>query len=174
MPRGTIMKIRHGVLALLLSATCVNQPDEATESAKSALGVLPPTESATWSRVGFSNLPDGRYAQALAFDEARQVVVVFGGMTSSPDGSTSAQQDTWEWSPAQGAWTARTIAGAKPAARTGAAMAYDSARKIFVLFGAVPAAATTTRTPGSGIRQPACGRTRLVQALSPARAASTA
>jgi N-acetylneuraminic acid mutarotase len=129
------MKIRHGVLALLLSATCVNQPDEATESAKSALGVLPPTESATWSRVGFSNLPDGRYAHALAFDETRQVVVVFGGMTSSPDGSTTAQQDTWEWSPAQGAWTARTIAGAKPAARTGAAMAYDSARKIFVLFG---------------------------------------
>jgi len=32
---------------------------------------------------------------------------------------------------------------------------------------AVPAAATTTRTPGSGIRQPACGRTRLAQAPRP-------
>jgi len=33
------------------------------------------------------------------------------------------------------AWTARTIAGTTPAARTGAAMAYDSIRKVFVLFG---------------------------------------
>ena len=129
------MKLRHGVLALLLSATCVNQADDGTETSRSALGVVPPTESATWSRVGSSNLPDGRYAHALAFDETRQVVVMFGGMTNSPDGSMNPQQDTWEWSPVQGAWKARTIVGAKPAARTGAAMAYDSIRKKFVLFG---------------------------------------
>jgi N-acetylneuraminic acid mutarotase len=129
------MKIRHGVLALLLSATCVNQPDEATESAKSALGVLPPTESATWSRVGFSNLPDGRYAHALAFDETRQVVVVFGGMTSSPDGSTTAQQDTWEWDPATGAWTDKSGSGTKPSARSQHSMIFDSKAGKILLFG---------------------------------------
>ena len=66
------MKLRHGVLALLLSATCVNQADDGTETSRSALGVVPPTESATWSRVGSSNLPDGRYAHALAFDETHR------------------------------------------------------------------------------------------------------
>jgi MYXO-CTERM domain-containing protein len=129
------MRIRHGVLALLLSTNCVNQADEGPESTKVALGVVPPTESATWTRVGASNLPDGRYAHALAFDETRQVAVLFGGMVSSSDGSMTAQQDTWEWSPAEGAWKARIVTGAKPAARTGAAMAYDSVRKVFVLFG---------------------------------------
>jgi hypothetical protein len=96
---------------------------------------VPPTESAIWKRVGANNLPDGRYAQASAFDEIRQVVVMFGGMASSPNAPMNAQQDTWEWSPAGGAWKARTIAGAAPAARTGAAMAYDSIRNKFVLFG---------------------------------------
>jgi hypothetical protein len=129
------MKSRHGVLVLLLSTACVDQANTPTESNTSALGLVPPTESATWKRAGASNLPDGRYAQALAFDETRQVVVMFGGMVSSPDGSMNAQQDTWEWSPVQGAWKARTIAGAAPAARTGAAMAYDPIRNKFVLFG---------------------------------------
>ena len=129
------MKNRCGVLALLLCTACLNQANETTESARAALGVLPATESATWKRVGASNLPDKRYAHALAFDETRQVVVMFGGLVIASDGSLNPQQDTWEWSPALGAWTARTIAGAKPAARTGAAMVYDSLRSKFVLFG---------------------------------------
>ena len=129
------MKGRHVVLVLLLSTACVDQANAPTESTTSALGAVPPTESAIWKRVGANNLPDGRYAQASAFDEIRQVVVMFGGMASSPNAPMNAQQDTWEWSPAGGAWKARTIAGAAPAARTGAAMAYDSIRNKFVLFG---------------------------------------
>ena len=128
------MKARHGALALFLSFACTDQAVP-TESAKSALGVLPSTENATWKRVGATTLPDGRYAHALAFDETRQVVVMFGGMVTSSDGSMNPQQDTWEWNPSQSAWNSRTIAGAKPAARTGAAMAYDSVRSKFVLFG---------------------------------------
>ena len=126
------MKARHGVLALVLSTACVNQTEE---TAQSALGVVPATESAVWTRMSANNLPDGRYSHALAFDETRQVVVLFGGIAMSSDGSTSAQQDTWEWSPALGAWKDRTSAGTKPAARNGAAMAYDSVRDKFVLFG---------------------------------------
>ena len=129
------MKVRYGLLALLLSATCMNQEDEATESAASALGTVPATETATWKRVGASDLPDKWYAHAIAFDEAREVVVIFGGMADSSDGTQAAQQDTWEWSPTLGAWKSRTIAGTKPPARTGAAMAYDSVRSKFVLFG---------------------------------------
>ncbi|HJX63860.1 MAG TPA: kelch repeat-containing protein, partial [Polyangia bacterium] len=126
------MKARHGVLALLVLNACTDQADESTTA---ALGVLPSTESATWKRVGASNLPDARYAQAVAFDETRQVVVMFGGMVTNPDGTITPQQDTWEWSPALGAWKVRTIAGAKPSARSGAALAYDSVRSKFVLFG---------------------------------------
>jgi len=129
------MKARHGLLALLLSCACTDQADVPTESATAALGVLPATESAAWKRVGSSNLPDPRYSHALAFDETRQVAVMFGGMVTSPDGSMNPQQDTWEWSPVLGAWKVRTIAGAKPAARSGAAMAFDSLRNKFVLFG---------------------------------------
>ena len=128
------MKARYGALALFLSSACTDQAVP-TESATSALGVVPSTENATWKRIGANTLPDGRYAHALAFDDARQVAVMFGGMAMSSDGSMNPQQDTWEWSPALGAWNARTIAGAKPAARSGAAMAYDSVRSKFVLFG---------------------------------------
>jgi len=63
------MKIRHGVLALLLSATCVNQPDEATESAKSASASCLPRSPPPGAASASATSPDGRYAQALAFDE---------------------------------------------------------------------------------------------------------
>ena len=65
------MKGRHGVLVLLLSTACVDQANAPTESTTSALGAVPPTESAIWKRIGANNLPDGRYAQASAFDERR-------------------------------------------------------------------------------------------------------
>jgi hypothetical protein len=74
--------------------------------------------------------------QAAAFDEARKVLVVFGGLFADlSSGTASLNQDTWEWSPATGKWTNRTAEGAKPDARSGAAMVYDSARAKLVLFG---------------------------------------
>ena len=135
------MKPRNGAIAaLLFLATCNEdvQKDNSPniESAKAALGVVPPTEVAVWQKVGSSTTPDPRYLQAAAFDETRKVVVMFGGTNSDPNtGTSSPNKETWEWSPATGKWTNRTTAGASPAARSGAAMVFDSVRNKFVLFG---------------------------------------
>jgi hypothetical protein len=135
------MKASQGaVVGLLILATCngeVQKGDLSTpESARAALGVSPPSEVAVWQKVGSTTTPDGRYLQAAAFDETRQVVVMFGGTTMDPNsGTTSPNKETWEWSPATGKWTARTGTGVAPDARSGAAMVFDSARGKFVLFG---------------------------------------
>jgi len=135
------MKPRNGaVIALLLLATC-NEESQApvsptVESAREALGKLPASEVATWTKVGSSTIPDGRYLQAAAFDESRKVVVMFGGEIFNPNmGNGSPSQETWEWSPATGKWNNRTGTGTAPDARSGAAMVYDSTRAKFVLFG---------------------------------------
>lgn len=135
------MKLQNtSIAALLLLATCAEgtEPESTptVESAKRELGKVPASEVAVWQKVGSSNSPDGRYLQAAAYDEARKVVVMFGGITTYPSsGASSLSQDTWEWSPATGEWTKRTLDAAKPDPRSGAAMVYDSARAKFILFG---------------------------------------
>ncbi|MGI6394399.1 MAG: Kelch repeat-containing protein [bacterium] len=73
--------------------------------------------------------PTARWGHALAYDSARGKVVLFGGWTDSYSG---IDDDTWEWDGNN--WTLRnpTI---KPSARSGHALAYDSARGKVVLFG---------------------------------------
>ena len=135
------MKPRNtAIIALLALATCNEEArkDDSSniESAKAALGVIPPSEVAVWQKVGSTTTPDGRYLQAAAFDETRQVVVMFGGTNMDPSsGTTSPNKETWEWSPTTGKWTNRTGAGTTPDARSGAAMVFDSVHGKFVLFG---------------------------------------
>ena len=135
------MKPRNGaIVALLFLATCNQEArkDDSSnvESAQAGLGVVPPSEVAVWHKVGSSSNPDGRYLQALAFDESRKVFVMFGGTSMSPNtGTVTPNQETWEWSPATGKWTNRTGAGTAPDARSGAAMVFDSVRGKMLLFG---------------------------------------
>ncbi|HEY5283873.1 MAG TPA: kelch repeat-containing protein, partial [Polyangia bacterium] len=154
------MKPRNGaIIALLLLATCSEETrtsdptnpgiaqetanvepatsEPATiESARVALGKVPTSEVAIWKKVGASDIPDGRYLQAVAFDEARKVVVMFGGeIMNTSMGTGAPSQETWEWSTATGKWTNRSGSGTAPDARSGAAMVYDSSRKKVVLFG---------------------------------------
>jgi hypothetical protein len=68
---------------------------------------------------------EGTYA--LAYDAARQEVVLFGGITNA-----GLVNDTWVWNGSD--WTQRFPATSPPA-RAGHAMAYDSARGQVVLFG---------------------------------------
>jgi hypothetical protein len=63
----------------------------------------------------------------MAYDAARQRVVLFGGV----DG-TGYRADTWEWNGSN--WSPRTTASG-PSARRAHAMAYDAARQRVVLFG---------------------------------------
>jgi hypothetical protein len=135
------MKPRNGALAsLLFLATCTEaEPNPATStnsvSPRLALGKVPASEVATWKKVGASVVPDERYLQAVAFDETRKVLVMFGGLAAPYGNSPTPRQDLWEWSPATGAWTDRTPTGTKPAIRSGAELVFDSTRNKFVMFG---------------------------------------
>ena len=139
------MKTRKGaIVALLVLATCSEEardsnsspPTTAIESSHHDLGAIPATESAVWQKLGSSTTPDPRYLQAVAFDSARGVAVMFGGTNMSPNGGmVTPNQETWEWSTTTGKWTNRTGTGTTPDARSGAAMVYDSKRAKLVLFG---------------------------------------
>ncbi len=83
-----------------------------------------------WTQRTPAASPPGRAAHAMAFDSARGVVVLFGGVAMN--GSPAVVADTWEWNGTN--WTQRTPATAPPARQTHA-MAYDSARGVTVLFG---------------------------------------
>lgn len=72
--------------------------------------------------------PSAREECTLSYDEARDVMVLFGGS----DGTYYS--DTWEYSTATGSWTLRESVGPM-AARFGQAGAYDPDRGMVVIFG---------------------------------------
>jgi hypothetical protein len=136
---------KSAVPALLLLATCCDR-DPGTrprvESSRAALGTVPATEKATWTRLGPPAVPVARYLQSAAFDETRKVLVMFGGLTV---GYQRDDRELWEWNPAAGTWTNRTPAGVNPSARKAASMVFDSAHNKFEIFGGrvvVPGAGT--------------------------------
>lgn len=84
---------------------------------------------ARWLRRDSRQAPPHRHRHAMVVDSRRGRVVLFGGEGSS---SSDLRGDTWEWDGDQ--WTERTMTSA-PSPRADAAMAYDSARGVVVLFG---------------------------------------
>lgn len=76
--------------------------------------------------------PGAIAAHASAFDPSRGVTVVFGGGVPGVNGSSVVlSRETWEWDGA--AWQSRNVLG--PAARCGAAMAYDPVNQRVLLHG---------------------------------------
>ena len=146
------------LVGMFFLATCGENPHDGhpvnIELGTRALGQVPPSEVAVWQKVSSSTVPDDRYLEAVAFDEARQVVVVFGGMKYSSEGVLGPCQETLEWSPKTGHWTDRSESadvtnpanaadpGSAPEARSGAAMVFDSVRSKLVLFGGRAASGT--------------------------------
>jgi hypothetical protein len=142
---------RSAAVVLLLFSTCnqdnpANTPGPGVEFSHAALGVVPASEVATWTRIAPSALvsPDPRYLQSAAFDETRKVLVMFGGQREIHEGNgpvaepLPASQYLWEWDPATGRWTNRNPSGDKPSQpnpRAGASMVFDSNRSKFVIFG---------------------------------------
>ncbi len=87
-------------------------------------------ESPTW-RIVERPLPPQRSDHAMAYDVARDRLVLFGGEARS-----GFLGDTWEWDGAR--WRDVTPStSASPSARKGMAMAYDTERERIVLFGGV-------------------------------------
>ncbi|MBK8974736.1 MAG: hypothetical protein IPM29_02310 [Planctomycetes bacterium] len=89
------------------------------------LGALLPSQ-ATWQM----RIWGGRHGHALAYDSARDRIVLFGGIADELN--FVYLSDTWEWD--GNTWTERTPA-VSPPARVDHALAYDSARGRIVLFG---------------------------------------
>jgi hypothetical protein len=78
--------------------------------------------------------PSGRLGHAMAYDAARGVTVLFGGSTGrGPGGLPYVNGETWEWDGT--VWTELVVTGPSP--REFAAMAYDAARGVTVLFGGI-------------------------------------
>ena len=79
-----------------------------------------------WTQRFPENFPEPRHAHAMAYDSARGVTVLFGGL------SWGWVDDTWEWDGTN--WT-QIFPTNNPSRRLGHAMAYDSEREVTVLFG---------------------------------------
>jgi hypothetical protein len=73
------------------------------------------------------NGPTWRNWAAIAYDDARNVLVVHGGL----QGPGKSFDETWEWDGKT--WTKFTVPG--PGAREGSLMVYDAARQAMILFG---------------------------------------
>lgn len=79
-------------------------------------------DGVTWTpRAGG---PPGRFNHAMAYDEVRQVVVLFGGTSTQP------LADTWEWNGTS--WTQRFPTTSPPAFANGS-MVFDPVRGVVVL-----------------------------------------
>jgi hypothetical protein len=87
--------------------------------------------SGSWTNrtPGSGSSPSPRTRASAAYDPARGVVVLFGGM--QPDGGPLG--DLWEWNGAS--WAPETPSGAQPSPRMLAQMAYDPNAGGVVLFG---------------------------------------
>ena len=82
-----------------------------------------------WFRYGPSSSPPARDRSAMAFDQARRRVTLFGGVVLSGGGNAN---DTWEWD--GGGWQQLSLGNA-PTPRIGHALAYDPVRRGLVAFG---------------------------------------
>ncbi|MBM3124910.1 MAG: hypothetical protein FJZ87_07510 [Chloroflexi bacterium] len=80
-----------------------------------------------WLNVYPSIFPSGRVNHAMAYDENRGMVVMFGGYNDN-----GALDDTWEW---DGFTWANKCTCNHPSARYGHEMFYDPLRKKVVLYG---------------------------------------
>lgn len=86
-------------------------------------------DGARWTPIAPATAPPGRTEFSLAYDERRARVVLFGGR-----GAAGRLSDVWEWDGTS--WTDRTPPTVYvPAARTGASLIYDPARRRVVVFG---------------------------------------
>ena len=85
-------------------------------------------DGATWTKHHSAVSPIGRMDAGMAYDDARQQVVLFGGL----DQTGSAIDQTWTW---DGLRWIRVLPEQYPPARSRAAMAYDAAAGKIVLFG---------------------------------------
>lgn len=87
-------------------------------------------DGSTWTLRTPATSPPARAMHELAYDAARQRVVLFGGASQPFGGNPLA--DTWEWDGTN--WLQRSSTAVPPARRS-FGMTFDSARQRVVMFG---------------------------------------
>jgi hypothetical protein len=89
-----------------------------------------------WAQRFPAHSPEGRAAQAMAYDSKRGRIVIFGGFTDPALANQVAlfRNDTWQWQ--NGDWS-KIETATMPSPRYYSTMAYDSDRDRMVLFGGV-------------------------------------
>ena len=92
-----------------------------------AAGALLVVVTVATPRADASDAPSPRWGHAMAYDSARDRIVLFGGADSLED----RMADTWEWS--GDGWMRLPATGPPP--RAYAAMAFDPVREVVVLHG---------------------------------------
>jgi hypothetical protein len=96
---------------------------------REAVGETLEFDGASWMRVT-TNGPSARIGGAMAFDDARDVAVLFGGAAFDP---LRRLGDLWEWDGVT--WRQPELTSPRPAARVTSGMAFDPRRREIVLFG---------------------------------------
>ena len=98
---------------------------------------------ASWYQQAGTPSPGARASAAMAYAGSDQLVL-FGGLGLTSAGARTSLGDTWLWT--SDGWTsASTQGGPGPAARTGAALAFDQTHGEAVLFGGQSAAGAGPR-----------------------------
>lgn len=87
-------------------------------------------DGTNWTQLAVGG-PPTRWTHGMTYDSVREVIVLFGGLTTA-DGAT-AMNDTWEWDGA--AWTEVTTTNAPSPRGVHGAMAFDPVRERIVLRG---------------------------------------
>lgn len=86
-----------------------------------------------WTDAGIP-FAEPRAGLALAYDDARDEAIGFGGSFKPPTTDEVVLDETYRWSTTTG-WDDVAVVGGRPPARVEAAMAYDSNRSRVLLFG---------------------------------------
>lgn len=101
-------------------------------------------ESGGWRELATPG-PGARSEAAMAYDEARERVVLFGGYRLDDQAETIRLGDTWEWDGSS--WREVRVPG--PSARNGASLAYSPVHRGVILSGGNGPSAETWRFDGA-------------------------
>lgn len=107
---------------------------ENAASGRDGSAILARAQALWRERKNTSTTPAEREEHAMAYDSARDRVVVFGGSVSG------AVDEVWEFD--GDVWLGPFLPPVRPVARTRHAMAYDSARGVVVMFGGINSSGT--------------------------------